>query len=184
MQNLYKMTKIAHQDNFEQPIEIWNFTSEEWNAFTNEAKLLKNEDNIYFGIGILIVGIPYLMFFRNTTFILATAFVLPFAIALPYLRFIIALRNIKPTKKPASIKFYKNYIDMNGKHIELFNDKKWIKFMQILESDKGLPPLLEIEIAWNTRNGNTFDETRVPIPLDKMEKAKELIEFYRERQHL
>lgn len=50
--------------------------------------------------------------------------------------------------------------------------------MMITPAKKGLQ-MLEIEIAWHTRKGNTFDETRVPIPTDKLEKAKELIEYYR-----
>jgi len=159
------------------PIEIWEFTALEWNAFTHEAKLLKNDDNLYFGLGILIVGISYLMFFRDTSFTIATAFVLPFALLLPFLRYKIALKKLQKTQSNVTITFYDNYLDMNGKRVDLFTkNKKWITFMQILESDQGCPPLLEI--AWSTRNGNMFDEIRVPIPANKMEKAKELIEYY------
>ena len=50
--------------------------------------------------------------------------------------------------------------------------------MRIIESEADFK-LLEFTIEWNTRNGNTNDETRIPIPLDKEKKAKELIEFYR-----
>ena len=51
--------------------------------------------------------------------------------------------------------------------------------MKIIETPEEFK-LLEFTIEWNTRNGNTNDETRIPIPLDKEQKAKELIAFYRE----
>lgn len=161
-------------------LDTWVYTSEEWNTYVKEAKILKKEDNRYFGAAILIIGIPFLMYFRYTGFLIAVIFVLPFAILLPYLRNKIAKNNptLNETTKEAYVTFYPEFLDINGTNIDLFKNQKWIKNMMITPAKKGLP-MLEIEIAWHTRKGNTFDETRVPIPTDKLEKAKELIEYYR-----
>ncbi len=159
-------------------LDTWIYSAEEWNTYVKEAKIFKKEDNRYFGAAILIAGIPFLMFFRNTGFLMAIAFVIPFAILLPYLRNKIANTTIKETTKEAYVTFYSEFLDVNGTIIDLFTDQKWIKNMVILPAKKGLP-MLEIEIAWHTRKGNTFDETRVPIPTEKLEKAEALIEYYR-----
>ncbi len=50
--------------------------------------------------------------------------------------------------------------------------------MTIVEFKDSLD-LLEFDIAWSTRKGDTFDETRIPIPHDKKNRALELIEFYK-----
>ncbi|MEX1382545.1 hypothetical protein, partial [Lutibacter sp.] len=84
---------------------------------------------------------------------------------------------LKPIKNIAFVKFYTNYITINIRRIDLYADKKWIKNMKIIDSKNGLK-LLEIEIAWRARKGYTFDEVRVPIPVDKLERAAGLIEYY------
>lgn len=159
-------------------LESWAFSPIEWNTFIKTANSLKKEDNIYMGIAILIAGIPFLMFVRNTGFLMASAFVIPFAFLLPYFRNKIANNTLKATSKDAYVTFYPEFLDVNGKRIELFANKKWIKNMQIIVGNGDLS-LLEIDIAWRTRKGDTFDETRVPIPTDKLERAEALIEYYR-----
>ena len=101
----------------------WEFTPNEWEVYSNTAAMLKKDDNLYFGIGILLVGVPYLMFFRGTSLLIALAFVVPFAVALPFLRNKIALSKIKKTEQNAYLSFYPKYIDLNGNKIELFAEK-------------------------------------------------------------
>ena len=48
--------------------------------------------------------------------------------------------------------------------------------MKIIQIKNGLK-ILEIELAWKTRKGATFDELRIPIPFDKLERAEALIEY-------
>lgn len=159
-------------------LDTWTFSSKEWYLFTTEATSLKKEDNIYMAIATLLVGIPFLMLSRRVTFLMSTFFVIPFAIIIPYVRYRIAVKNLKLTANKAIVEFYSEYILINGKKIELFNNNKWIKNMKIINGKNDLK-LLEIEIAWSARKGDTFDETRVPIPLDKLERAEALIEYYR-----
>ncbi|MDO9036777.1 MAG: hypothetical protein Q7U59_00330 [Lutibacter sp.] len=159
-------------------LETWEFSPIEWNAFIKTARSLKKEDNIYYSIAILIGGIPILMMARNTTFLMASAFVLPFAILIPWLSNKFSTSYLKPTSSISKVAFYSEYLTINHKKIILFTDKKWIKGMKIIRTESTLP-LLEIEIAWRTRKGDTFDELRVPIPLGKIERAEALIEYYK-----
>ena len=168
---------ILQTTNSKDYLDTWTFSSEEWNSFIKEAKLLKKEDNIYMAIATLIVGIPFLMLSRKITFFMTLFFVIPFAIIVPWVRNKMSTSHLKPIKNKAIIKFYTQYITINKRRIDLYADKKWIKNMKIIDGKNGLK-LLEIEIAWSTRKGDTFDEIRVPIPTDKLERAEALIEYY------
>ena len=159
-------------------LDTWTFSAKEWNLFIKEAKSLKKEDNIYMGIATLIVGVPFLMLSRKITFLMTLIFVIPFAILIPWARNKISTAHLKPIKKEAIVDFYTTYITINNKRIDLYDDKKWIKNMTIIDGKNGLK-LLEIEIAWSTRKGDTFDETRIPIPSNKIERAEALIEYYK-----
>jgi hypothetical protein len=108
---------------------------------------------------------------------MASIFVIPFAFLIPWGRNKFLTSYLKTTNKTAAIHFYSEYVLVNDKRINLFGDKKWIKNMKIIDSKNGLK-LLEIEIAWRARKGYTFDEVRVPIPVDKLERAAGLIEYY------
>ena len=159
-------------------LDTWTFTSTEWDDFVTIEKGNKKEDNIYFGVGILILCVPGLMFLRNTSFLMALSFSIPFALLLPLLRIKFSSPHLKGNTGVTIIKIYPNYLLINTKKIELFGKRKWIKDMKIISTPSGLK-LLEFTIEWFTHKGNTNDETRIPIPKDKEQKALELIEFYR-----
>ncbi len=159
-------------------LDTWTFTSKEWNNFVNIEKGNKKEDNIYFGIGILILCIPGLMLFRNASFLIALIFSIPFAILLPFLRIRFSSTHLKSNSKGAVIEIYPKYLLINSKKINLFGKRKWIVDIKIVNTSSNLK-LLEFTIEWFTHKGNTNDETRIPIPKGKEEKALELIQFYR-----
>ena len=161
-------------------LDTWTFTSNEWNNFVAIEKGNKKEDNIYFGIGILIICIPGLMLFRGTSFLIALIFSIPFALLLPLLRIKFSSSHLKNNSKGAIIKIYPEYLLINNKKIDLFGKRKWIMDMKIITTPSNLK-LLEFTIEWFTHKGNTNDETRIPIPKDKEQKALELINFYRNR---
>lgn len=162
-------------------LDTWEISPNEWNSFIKEAKSLKKEDNIYLGIATLIVGIPFLMFSKKITFLMTLFFVIPFAILVPWARNKISTAHLKPIKNKTIVEFYTHYITINKRRIDLYADKKWIKNMKIIDGKNGLK-LMEIEIAWAARKGDTFDETRIPIPTNKLERAEGLIDFYRNYQ--
>ena len=171
------MSKVVTRN--KEYLETWEFSPIEWNSYVKMAKSLKKEDNLYFGVAILIAGIPFLMFVRNTTFLMASIFVIPFAFLIPWGRNKFLTSYLKTTNKTSAVHFYADYVLINDKRINLFGDKRWIKSMKIINTKNSLS-LLEIEIAWRTRKGDTFDEVRVPIPADKVERAEGIIEFYRQ----
>jgi hypothetical protein len=162
-----------------QILDTWIFPSEVWNKFVKIEKGNKKEDNIYFGIGIIVLCTPGLMLLRGTSFLTAFIFALPLAFLLPWLRMKFMNSHLKNISKESVVKIYPDYLIINNKKIDLYGKKKWLKNMKIIETPEEFK-LLEFTIEWNTRNGNTNDETRIPIPLDKEQKAKELIAFYRE----
>lgn len=159
-------------------LDTWTFPSHLWNTFVSIEKKNKKEDNIYFGIGILLLCTPFLMFFRSTSFLTALLFTVPLALLLPWLRMLFSNPHLKNRNKESTVKIYPEYLLINNKRIDLYGEEKWIKDMKIIETSSHFK-LLEFTIEWRTRKGNTNDETRIPIPLNKEEKAKELIEFYR-----
>jgi hypothetical protein len=159
-------------------LDTWTFSSEDWNKFVVIEKKNKKEDNIYFGIGIIVLCTPGLMILRGASFFTALIFAIPLAFLLPWLRMKFMNSHLKKVSRKTIIKIYPDYLLINNKKIDLYQKKKWLKDMKIIETNEDFK-LLEFTIEWNTRNGNTNDETRIPIPLDKLEKAKELIEFYR-----
>lgn len=159
-------------------LDTWTFTTNEWNDFVAIEKGNKKEDNIYFGVGILLICTPGLMFFRDTTFLMALAFSVPFALLLPFLRIKFSSPHLKNNSRGTIIKIYPNYLLINNKKIDLFGKRKWIMDMKIISTTSNLK-LLEFTIEWITNKGNTNDETRIPIPKDKEQKALEIIEFYK-----
>ena len=138
----------------------------------------KREDNFYLAAAIVIGATALLMIARNTTFLMALAFAIPTAILIPWLRYQFLNPHLKNTEQETIVKIYSNCLIVNNKTIHLFNKNRWLKDMQIIDTKSDLK-LLEFTIEWGTRRGNTNDETRIPIPANKLEKAKEMIDFYR-----
>lgn len=161
-----------------QILDTWTFSNEQWQKFINIEKKNKREDNIYFGIGILILSTPMLMILRDTNFMTSLLFTAPLAILIPWLRQQFGNPHLKNHIGESIVKIYPDYLIINDKKIDLYGKRKWIKNMKIIETTSDFK-LLEFTIEWNTRKGNTNDETRIPIPKNKEQKAKELIEFYR-----
>ncbi|WP_456460580.1 hypothetical protein [Lutibacter sp.] len=170
--------KTLNSISTKKPLDTWKYSPLQWNLYVKVAKKHKLEDNFYFGIGILVLGIPGLMLLRETSFLLASAIVIPLAFLLPLLRIKFGSPHLKTKQSGATVKIYPNYLDINGKIIFLFAKNKWLKNIQIINVNYSLQ-LLEFDIAWQTNKGVTNDETRIPIPLDKLNKAYELIKFYK-----
>ncbi|PHR71393.1 MAG: hypothetical protein COA67_06730 [Lutibacter sp.] len=160
-------------------LDTWSFTAGEWNRFVAIEKRIKREDNIYFGIGILVLCTPGLMILRSTSFLTALLFSAPLALLIPWLRMKFSNPHLKDASKESIIEIYHEHLTINSKKIDLYGKKKWLKDMKIIETNDNFK-LLEFTVEWKTRNGNTNDETRIPIPKGKELKALELIEFYRE----
>ncbi len=157
----------------------WTYTPSEWNSYVKITKKLKLEDHIYFGFGILILCTPGLMWIKGTSFFTAILFSAPLALLIPWLRFRFGSPHLKSTKTASYIKIHTNFLNINGQKIPLEGPKKWVKNIKIIEHKEWF--LLEFDIAWNTHKGTTNDETRIPIPPSKLQKALELIDTFKNR---
>ena len=152
----------------------WKYTSDQWDEFVTIEKGNKKEDNIYFGIGIVILGTIGLMTFRNTSFWMGLAFVLPFAFLIPFIRMKISYRHLKKGVQHPEVKIYFDKLIINNHIVELQGKRKRVKSLKIIESQNNLK-LLEFDVQWITGKGPTNDEYRILIPKDKMEEAKHLV---------
>ena len=157
------------------PLATWTYTQEEWNEFVQLEISNKKEDNIYFGIGIVILGTVGLMFFRGTSFFTGLLFSVPIAILIPVLRMKLSYKHLKKGIANPTITFYPDYIDVNGHKIELISSKKRIKSAKIIDAKDGNQYLLELDIQWITGKGPTNDEFRFLIPEGKYSEAEKLI---------
>lgn len=152
----------------------WKYTSKQWDEFVTIEKGNKKEDNIYFGIGIIILGTLGLMTFRNTSILIGLAFTIPLAILIPFLRMKISYRHLRKGIKNPEVKIYFDKLIINNHTIELQGKRKRVKSMKIIEAKNNLK-LLEFDVQWITGKGPTNDEFRILIPEDKIKEAERLI---------
>lgn len=158
-------------------ITEWTYTQNEWGEFVKIEKSNKKEDNLYYGIAILILAPVILMFARDTSFLTALLFSLPFAILLPFLRMKFSYPHLKKGIANPKVQIYSNQLLFNNKRIELTSNRKRIKSLKIIEA-KNSRYLLEFDVQWLTGKGPTNDEFRVLIPNSKLEEAQELIKIF------
>lgn len=155
----------------------WTYTLEQWDDFVTIEKANKKEDNIYFGIGIVILGTISLLLFRNTSFLMALCFSVPFAILIPWLRMIFSYSHLKKGVENPQIKVSNEFLTVNTKKIVLFNKYKRVKSLKIIDA-KNNQKLLEFDVEWITRKGPTNDEFRVLIPPNKLKEAEQFIQKF------
>lgn len=157
----------------------WHYTEKEWNEFVAIEKANKKEDNIYFGIGILVLSTIGLMIFRNTSFLTALTFAIPFSILIPYLRMKFSYKHLKQNVKKPFVRIYEDHMQINQHKIEVSSSKKRIKSLKIITA-KNNTQLLEVDVQWVTRKGPTNDEFRILIPKDKINEARIIVnQFYK-----
>jgi hypothetical protein len=159
-------------------IRKWSYSTEEWNEFVQIERSNKKEDSLYFGIGIVILGTLGLIFFRNTSLWTGLLFSIPFAILIPILRMTFSYTHLKRGISDPSVAFHPDFIEVNGKKIELISSTKRIKSIKIIDVKNSTRQFLEFDIQWITRKGPTHDEFRFLIPKDRMEEVQHIIHSY------
>ncbi|WP_445748628.1 hypothetical protein [Polaribacter sp.] len=164
----------------ENPLIEWHYSQEEWNEFVDIEKANKKEDNIYFGIAILLI-VPFgLMFYRDTSFLFSLLFSIPFAVLLPVLRMKFSYKHLQKNVFNPHVIIYNDYMMINYHKIEVASKRRRIKSLKIIDA-KNNKKLLEVDIQWATRKGPTNDEFRILIPDNKLFEAEKLItDFYKE----
>jgi hypothetical protein len=165
-------------DSKELAIVSWKYSTQEWDQFVAIEKKNKLEDNVYVGIGILILGTAGLMFFRKTSIWMALLFAVPLSILLPALRMLLGYPHLKKGVQNPNVAIFKKYLLINGKKIETQEKGRSLKSVKILAPKKGVT-LLEFDIWWGTSKGKTGDQFRIPIPKNQEDKAERIIELLR-----
>ncbi|PQJ75300.1 hypothetical protein [Polaribacter gangjinensis] len=162
----------------ENPLIQWQYSQEEWNEFVDIEKANKKEDNIYFGLAILLI-VPFgLMFYRGTSFLFSLLFSIPFAVLIPFLRMKFSYKHLQKNVFNPHVILYNDYMLINNHRIEVASKRKRIKNLKIIDA-KSNKKLLEVDIQWATRKGPTNDEFRILIPENKLSEAEKLVEnFY------
>ena len=163
----------------EKPLVEWQYSTEEWNEFVDIEKANKLEDNIYFGVAILIIVPLGLMFYRNTNYLFSLLFSMPFAFLIPFLRMKFGYKHLQKNVLHPHVSIFNEYMMINDHKIEVASKKRRIKSLKIMDA-KNQKKLLEVDIQWATRKGPTNDEFRILIPENKLAEAEKLIEdFYK-----
>lgn len=158
-------------------IAEWHYSEKEWNEFVVFERANKKEDNIYFGIGIVILGTFGLMILRQTSFFGALVFAIPLAILIPWLRMKLSYKHLKKSVKDASVKIYIDHLLINNHKIALTGERRRVRNLKIIDGKNGIK-LLEFNVQWTTTKGPTNDEFRILIPNDKITEAENLISIF------
>jgi len=156
-------------------LAYWQYDTRMWDEFVTIEKGNKREDNIYFGIGIVIIGTVGLMFLRGTGFWIGLLCSIPLAILIPWLRMTFSYRYLKKGLKNPEVKIFRDFLLINNKKIELTGNRKRIKSLKVIDAKRGLK-LLEFDVQWVTAKGPTNDEFRILIPEEKLATIDELIQ--------
>jgi len=152
----------------------WRYDTDLWYRFSKVQVQAEQKkiDNLIFGLLILV-------FVKRAPFFIAFIFTLPFAILFPLVRFKKSQKYFKQKIQNLEIKIYTNYLGINGIKKQLISKKYWLLSVKT-ELISGLD-ILCFDIAWVAHKGRTHDEFRIPIPTTTVAKAKEIIDFFKNK---
>lgn len=154
----------------DKPLVVWEYSTATWNEYVDLEKANKLEDNIYFGVAIILI-VPFgLMFFRATNYLFSLLFSLPFAFLMPFLRMKFSYKHLEKNVSNPQVKIFNDYLMINQHKIEVASKKRRIKSLKIIDA-KNTKKLLEIDVQWMTSKGPTNDEFRILIPENKLSEA-------------
>lgn len=149
----------------------WVLDEQTWKDFCINEKKYRNQDNIWFFVAFLFLGTLVLLISRNSSFLPAISIVAAIGLITIYLRRSVALQKLHvPAGMPKQVVIGQRHILMNGKRYPINADRMTTRKVRVIEDST--PMLLELTLYWPTRNGETFDELRIPVPPSALEKAK------------
>lgn len=155
----------------------WEIDETTWAQFHKNEIHYRNEDNIYFFIACMIIGTISIMVFRASNFL--TAFIISAVVGLiiVFLRRRLALAKLdtKAQKKQVVITDY--MVVLNNQEYVLFSEDRQARKIKLIKNST--PIILEYTIYWPTRNGETFDELRIPVPPYAVEYAEDLVRNFK-----
>lgn len=152
----------------------WPLDARTWNAFTINEKKYRNRDNIWFFVAFIFLGTLTLMLSRDSTFLLALSIAAVIGLITVIARRTVALQKLQvPSEMPRSVVVGRRHIILNGKLYPINADRMTTRKGRLIRD--GEPAILELTLYWPTRNGETFDELRIPVPPDAIAQAEYVI---------
>ncbi len=153
-------------------LAYWEYTAEEWKAFMLWEKKKRKSGTWLEAAAIVVIGTLMIMFSRQAEW--GTAIRLSLGIAVFYWlgKYFLFTRSLGEPNKKAEVVITHHAVIINGKYNSFKDDIYWLQKVNIAEQ---FPlSIFIIEYGWKTRNGNTFEEIRIPIPPGKLDEAKEV----------
>lgn len=164
-------------DAFADTIASWEIDPDTWNAFDKNERKYRKSDNLYYFIAFAVAGTILLMWVRNGTFFVAAGISLAMSGVIVWIRHSLSLKKLKVARgEKLFVLITKSMLILNGEHYALRSDTRRIKNMQLLTGET--PVILEFTIAWRTRNGETFDELRIPVPEQNIPDAEKVMQAF------
>lgn len=163
----------VHTSISNQPVRAhWPIDEATWKLFAKNEIKYRNEDNIYFSIAFFALGTITIMLSRSASLPIAIIITLIIGSIIVYIRRKLALAKLKPGKGKKEVYITDYFVIMNGEQYYLMNEHRLTSKVILYEDTS--PAILEFTIHWQTRNGVTFDELRLPVPPEAIPKAKEI----------
>jgi membrane protein implicated in regulation of membrane protease activity len=160
------------------PAEVlvyWRYTDLEWSNFiTWEQKDRKLDFYIQAG-WVTVLGTALLMISRAASIYIAASISFSIGTLVAYLRYRFAMNAVQnQSGLPPEVRISRTAFLINGKYNPFFTDRYRPEQIRIIEDVS--PKVLELRYGWGTRRGRNTEELKVPIPSDKYDEAKALLE--------
>lgn len=154
----------------------WTIDAEAWRQFILIEKKMRNEDSIYLFIGAIVMGTLGLMADRDVNLITAILFAGAVGLIVVWLRKYFALKNLKKGIAPRKIIVTPTTVFINTQAFTLNGENRYLRKVEIL--NKNQLQLIEFTIGWETRNGHTFDELRIPVASTNFTQAEHILNYF------
>lgn len=153
-------------------IATWDIDDATWKAFCKNERKYRRTDNIIFFFLFLGLGAFLLMGTRGAGLLLAASVSGSIGLIIVLIRYYSAIKKIHVQPDvPKQVMAGKRHIIMNAVLYPINTDDKVTRKVMLIQDSK--PCILELTIYWRTRNGETFDEFRFPVPENAIDKALE-----------
>jgi hypothetical protein len=159
----------------------WDIDEETWKAFRQNVIGYRNEDNLYYFIGVMILGTLGLLIFRAANLFIAVAISAILGGIIVFMRRQMALSKLNKDYSPYARKVVigEGYVIMNGHTFDLYSETRTTTKVQFLPNEQ--PVILEFTISWITRHGPSYDELRIPVPPEQIDTARKLTEHFKSK---
>ena len=153
----------------------WKYTNDEWNKFLKWERSRRKTSSTVEAILIIILGSLLLRSVRDASWIAAIGFSGAFAVIYWIGKYYISMDSFGK-KKANEVVITTRSVIINGKVNTFHDGLYWLKKVQLIEENE--ITVIEFVYEWNTRKGPSSEEIRVPVPVNKIDEAREIANLY------